>query len=152
MFINIKSDYSTAEIERILSLKRNVKYMRKYVDYDLGINWVSHRKNLLCLFYNFGTKDTHGCQSTVRPYFYGRIFKTKKGNRIIGIALPEITFLLLSLVIFIFCAADMVESFWLGLGGCIFALFVFVLFNLDMPSGISRIKDYLEKQFKSEYH
>ena len=80
-----------------------------------------------------------------------RVFKTKKGNRIIGIALPEITFLLLSLVIFIFCAADMVESFWLGLGGCIFALFVFVLFNLDMPSGISRIKDYLEKQFKSEY-
>ena len=137
MFINIKSDYSTAEIERILSSKRNVKYMRKYVDYDLGINWVSHRKNLLCLFYNFGTKDTHGCQSTVRPYFYGRVFKT--------------TFLLLSLVIFIFCAADMVESFWLGLGGCIFALFVFVLFNLDMPSGISRIKDYLEKQFKSEY-
>lgn len=58
MFINIKSDYSTAEIERILSSKRNVKYMRKYVDYDLGINWVSHRKNLLCLFYNFGTKDT----------------------------------------------------------------------------------------------
>lgn len=45
----------------------------------------------------------------------------------------------------------MVESFWLGLGGCIFALFVFVLFNLDMSSGISRIKDYLEKQFKSEY-
>lgn len=44
MFINIKSDYSTAEIERILSSKRNVKYMRKYVDYDLGINWVSHRK------------------------------------------------------------------------------------------------------------
>lgn len=43
MFINIKSDYSTAEIERILSSKRNVKYMRKYVDYDLGINWVSHR-------------------------------------------------------------------------------------------------------------
>ena len=34
MFINIKSDYSTAEIERILSSKRNVKYMRKYVDYD----------------------------------------------------------------------------------------------------------------------
>ena len=60
MFINIKSDYSTAEIERILSSKRNVKYMRKYVDYDLGINWVSHRKNLLCLFYNFGTKDKHG--------------------------------------------------------------------------------------------
>lgn len=58
MFINIRSDYSTAEIERILSSKRNVKYMRKYVDYDLGINWVSHRKNLLCLFYNFGTKDT----------------------------------------------------------------------------------------------
>ena len=95
MFINIKSDYSTAEIERILSSKRNVKYMRKYVDYDLGINWVSHRKNLLCLFYNFGTKDAHGCQSTVRPYFYGRVFKTKKGNRIIGIALPEITFLFL---------------------------------------------------------
>lgn len=102
MFINIKSDYSTAEIERILSSKRNVKYMRKYVDYDLGINWVSHRKNLLCLFYNFGTKDKHGYQSMVRPYFYGRVFKTKKGNRIIGIALPEITFLLLSLVIFIF--------------------------------------------------
>lgn len=151
MFINIKSDYSTAEIERILSSKRNVKYMRKYVDYDIGINWVSHRKNLLCLFYNFGTKSRDGYQSMVRPYFYGRVFKTKKGNRIIGIALPEITFLLLSLVIFIFCAADMVESFWLGLGGCIFALFVFVLFNLDMPSGISRIKDYLEKQFKSEY-
>lgn len=78
MFINIKSDYSTAEIERILSSKRNVKYMRKYVDYDLGINWVSHRKNLLCLFYNFGTKDKHGYQSTVRPYFYGKVFKTKK--------------------------------------------------------------------------
>ena len=78
MFINIKSDYSTAEIERILSSKRNVKYMRKYVDYDLGINWVSHRKNLLCLFYNFGTKDTHGCQFAklqvlVTRYFYMKV-------------------------------------------------------------------------------
>lgn len=151
MFINIKSDYSTAEIEKLLSAKRNVKYMKKYVDYDLGINWVSHRKKFLCLFYNFGTKDEHGNQSTVRAYFYGRVSKTKKGNRIIGIACPEISFLLLWLIAFIFCAVNMVDSFWAGLCGCIFALLVFVLFNLDMPSGISRIKDYLEKQFKSEY-
>ena len=58
MFINIKSDYSTAEIERILSSKRNVKYMRKYVDYDLGINWVSHRKNCFVCF-TISVQRTH---------------------------------------------------------------------------------------------
>lgn len=78
MFINIKSDYSTAEIERILSSKRNVKYMRKYVDYDLGINWVSHRKNLLCLFYNFGTKDAHGCHQRCVHIFTEEYSKRKK--------------------------------------------------------------------------
>lgn len=108
MFINIKSDYSTAEIERILSSKRNVKYMRKYVDYDLGINWCRIEKFALSVL-QFRYKGHTRLSINGASIFLRKSIQNEKGNRIIGIALPEITFLLLSLVIFIF-----VPQIWLN--------------------------------------
>lgn len=48
MLVNIETNLSLKEIERLLSEKVCYEYPFFHHDYDLGINWVNNTKDLVC--------------------------------------------------------------------------------------------------------
>lgn len=150
MFINIESNLSIKEIESILSDKICHKYPFFHNEYDLGINWVKNSRNFICLFYEDGTEDRWGYQTTVKSFFYGKIIKVNNKYRIIGITCVNIFFIITTLIffgVFIFN----IDSLNLDaiFGVLLFSLIV-VLFNLNIDKGNKKIKDYLKRQFCKE--
>lgn len=60
MIINIKTNRTIEEIKNTLSNQILEKYPRRYSENRKGINWVSNKKDFLCLFYEDDNKDRFG--------------------------------------------------------------------------------------------
>lgn len=147
MLINIKTNLSLEEIEIILSNKTCHKYPLFHNEFDLGINWVKNNKKFICLFYEDGTENRWGSQSTVKAFFYGKVIKINKKYRIIGISCVNIFFIITTLIILgsiIFYTDSFNFDTIIGL---LFFFLVFALFNLNIGKGNKKIKDYLKRQF-----
>ncbi|MEE0913763.1 MAG: hypothetical protein U0L76_04155 [Ruminococcus sp.] len=147
MLINIETNLSIEEIENILSNKICHKYPFFHREYDLGINWVSNNKNFICLFHEDGTKDRWGYQTKVKPFFYGKVIKVNNKYRIIGISCVNIFFIITALIVFGAIIFYMDSFNFDAVFGILFFSLTVVLFNLHIPKGNKRIKDYLERQF-----
>ena len=147
MLINIETNLSIEEIENILSKKICHKYRFFHREYDLGINWVKNNRKFICLFYEDGTKDRWGYQTTVKSFFYGIVLKVNNKYRIIGVSCVNIFFIISTLIILgliVFYA----DSFNFDtIFGIFFCFLIFILSNLNISKGNRKIKEYLERQF-----
>lgn len=150
MLINIETNLSLKELNTVLSQKNCYKYpfISRKIEYNLGINWISNHKKFICLFYEDGTTDRWGYQTTVKPFFYGKVLKIKGKNKIVGICCPNVTFVLLTLSI-LFTTILCSGGFTYDLVFDLLLFFVIVtLFYWNIPEHYKKIKDYLEKQFR----
>lgn len=147
MLINIETNLSLKEIEIILSNKICHKYPFFHREYDLGINWVRNSKNFMCLFYEDGATDRWGSQSKVKSFFYGKVVRVKDKYRIIGISCVNIYFIITALIVFGAILINIDSFDYDAIFGILFFSLIVVLFNLHIPKGNKRIKDYLERQF-----
>ena len=139
MIINIKTNRTIEEIENTLSNQILEKYPRRYSENRKGINWVSNKKDFLCLFYEDDNKDRFGCQTTAKPFFYGNY-------RIVGIAclnIVDILIILALLIISIFGADEFLEFDSETLFGLVFACFILAIFVNDLLIDTKKIKKYL---------
>ena len=147
MLVNIETNLSLKEIERLLSEKVCYEYPFFHHDYDLGINWVNNTKDLVCLFYEDGAKDRWGYQTTVKLFFYGKVIKFNNKYRIIGVSCINILFIILTLVFLgwlVFSAISFNEDTTFGILLC---LLIFGLANCNISKGNKIIKKYLEQEF-----
>lgn len=150
MIINIKTNRTIEEIENTLSNQILEKYPRRYSENRKGINWVSNKKDFLCLFYEEDNKDRFGCQTTAKPFFYGKLIKFRGNYRIVGIAclnIVDILILLALLIISIFGADEFLEFDSETLFGLVFACFILAIFVNDLLIGTKKIKKYLIEKF-----
>lgn len=150
MIINIKTNRTIEEIENTLSNQILEKYPRRYSENRKGINWVSNKKNFLCLFYEDDNKDRFGCQTTAKPFFYGKLIKFRGNYRIVGIAcinIVDILILLALLIISILGADEFLEFDSETLFGLVFACFILAIFVNDLLIGTKKIKKYLIEKF-----
>ncbi len=150
MLINLKTDLSINEIENILSNKICNKYPLFGGEYDLGINWVKNSSNFICLFYENGTKDRWGGQTTVKSFFYGRVIRINGKNRVVGVSCVNIFFIIVTLIILAEIILNTGAANFDSVFGILLFCVIFVLFLLDIPKGNKKIKDYLKRQFCSK--
>ena len=147
MLINIETTLSLKEIEMILSSKRCHKYPLFHGEYDLGINWVKNNRKFICLFYEDGTKDKWGYQTTVKSFFYGKVLKVNNKYRIIGVSCVNIFFIIATLIILCLIVFYADSFNFDTIFGIFFCFLIFILANLNISKGNRKIKEYLERQF-----
>ncbi len=150
MIINIKTNRTIEEIENTLSNQVLEKYPRRYSENRKGINWVSNKKDFLCLFYEDDTRDSWGYQPPSKPFFYGKLIKFRGNYRIIGIAclnIVDILIILALLLITILGADEFLEFDSETLFGLVFACFILAIFVNDLLIGTKEIKKYLIEKF-----
>lgn len=150
MIINIKSKFSVEKIEYILSSQQLENYPKSSCQYNLGINWVSNKRNFLCLFYEDGAKDRFNCSFNAKPFFYGKVIKHKDDYRIVGIAclnIVHIILLFVALLISIFTSDEFIQFDNGTLFALIFVSFLISIFVSDFFDGIKEIKKYLLNKF-----
>ena len=138
------------KIENTLSNQVLEKYPRKYSENRKGINWVSDKKDFLCLFYEDDSRDRFDYQTTAKPFFYGKLIKFRGNYRIVGIAclnIVHILIILALLIITIFGADEFLEFDIETLLGLVFACFILAIFVNDLLIGTKEIKKYLIEKF-----
>lgn len=114
---------------------------------ELGINWISSKRNNILLYYEDGTVTTRGDFKLLKSYFWGRIRTKNNQNHLTGIILTAPFTTVLSAVILLLAFLELANNISGAIFTIVFYIAIMLWFHLSERKNRKRIENYLHNIF-----